>query len=121
MIVDDSTTMRKLVGITMQKSGYRVIEAQDGCEALEVLGSADGPDLVVLDVTMPGMDGYSVCRAIRKNPATAETPVVMLTARDGFLDRVRSRMAGTDAYLTKPFQPSALVRLVREFCPTGAD
>jgi twitching motility two-component system response regulator PilG len=117
LVVDDSTTMRKLVGMTMERHGFRVIEAQDGMEALATIDEQGNPNLVVLDVTMPRMDGYSFCRTLRQNPLTAEIPVIMLSARDGFLDRMRGRMAGTDAYLTKPFQPGDLVRVVREFCP----
>jgi len=83
---------------------------------LEVIESAAEPDLVVLDVAMPGMDGYTLCRAIRKNAAMARTPVVMLSARDDGADQARGRLAGVDAYVSKPFEPAALVRVVRKFC-----
>jgi len=73
-----------------------------------------------VDVVMPGMDGLTFCKRIRQDPATAEVPVIILSAYDGVLDRVRGKMAGSDRYLTKPFEPAALVRAVREFCPQGA-
>jgi len=117
LIVDDSPTIRKLVGMTLRKRGYRVMEAGDGREAIEVMQADGFPDLFVLDVTMPRMDGYTLCRAIRDNPTTALTPVIMLSDRDGFLDRMRGRMAGSNQYLTKPFQPDVLVNAVQDHCP----
>jgi len=117
LVVDDSPTLRKLVGITLRKRGYRVVEAGDAREAVEVVQAEGKPDLFVLDVTMPGVDGYSLCRAIRDNPVTAEIPVVMLSDKDGFLDRMRGRMAGSNQYLTKPYQPDVFVDAVRELCP----
>src|SRR5438105_4593574 len=83
-------------------------EAQAGHEALEVIESEGAPDVMLVDVAMPGMDGYSLCRAIRKNPSTARVPVVMLVVRESFLDKIRGRMAGTDGSVTKPFQPRKL-------------
>lgn len=117
LVVDDSPTIRKLVGITMRKRGYRVLEAGDGREALEVMQVEGNPDLLVLDVTMPRMDGYMLCRAIRDNLATSRIPVIMLSDRDGFLDRMRGRMAGSNQYLIKPFQPEVFVNAVRDHCP----
>jgi twitching motility two-component system response regulator PilG len=120
MVVDDSPTIRKLVGLTMTKNGYRVVEAGDGEEALEQIRAEGVPDLVLVDVVMPGMDGLTLCKRIRQDPVTARVPVIILSAHDGFLDKVRGKMAGSDRYLTKPFEPAALVRVVREFCPQGA-
>jgi len=120
MVVDDSPTIRKLVGMTMSKNGYRVVEAGDGEEALEQIRTEGAPDLVLVDVVMPGMDGLTLCKRIRQDPATAQVPVIILSAYDGVLDKVRGKMAGSDRYLTKPFEPAALVRAVREFCPQGA-
>jgi twitching motility two-component system response regulator PilG len=119
MVVDDSPTIRKLVGLTMAKNGYRVVEAGDGEEALEQIRTAGAPDLLLVDVIMPGMDGLTLCKRIRQNPDTARVPVVILSAHDGLLDKVRGKMAGSDRYLTKPFEPAALMRVVREFCPQG--
>jgi twitching motility two-component system response regulator PilG len=74
---------------------------------------------VLLDVTLPGPDGYSVLKRLRAEPATERTPVILL-GKDGFLDRMRGRVVGSDKYLTKPVRPDALVRVVREYCPAGA-
>jgi twitching motility two-component system response regulator PilG len=118
LVVDDSPTLRRAVGLTMQRNGYRVLEAADGEEALLHVKEAGAPDVVLLDVTMPGMDGYAVLKRLRQEPATARTPVVLL-GRDGFLDRMKGRMAGSDKYMTKPVRPDTLVRVVREYCPAG--
>jgi twitching motility two-component system response regulator PilG len=120
MVVDDSPTIRKLVGLTMTKNGFKVVEAGDGEEALEQIRIEGVPDVVLVDVVMPGMDGLTLCKRIRQDPVTARVPVIILSAHDGFLDKVRGKMAGSDRYLTKPFEPAALVRAVREFCPQGA-
>jgi twitching motility two-component system response regulator PilG len=115
LVIDGNTIIRKLVGMTLHKRGFRVAEAQDGQEAMEVIGVEGRPDLIVLDVAVPGTDGYALCRTIRKNPATARTPVVMMSARDRAADPARGRLAGVDANVTKPFDPAALVRVVGQF------
>jgi twitching motility two-component system response regulator PilG len=119
LVVDDSRTIRKLVAMTMSSAGFRVIEAEDGAGALESIRDSGTPDLILLDVAMPGMDGYEVCRQIRANPATKQVPVIMLTGKDGFFDKIRGRLAGTNAYLSKPLQPDALLQAVRKHCPTA--
>ena len=100
----------------MLKNGYRIIEAQDGNEGLETIDSEGIPDLILVDVAMPIMDGYAFCRAIRKNPVTAAIPVIMMASRDRLADPTRDRAAGINACLTKPFEPADLVRIVGEFC-----
>ena len=110
-MVDDSPTICKLVSLTLEKHGYRVITAASGLEALAKLN--DGlPSLILLDITMPGIDGYQLCRIIRGNQETASIPVVMLTGKDGFFDKVKGRIAGSTEYITKPFNPEALLRAV---------
>jgi twitching motility two-component system response regulator PilG len=109
--VDDSPTIRKLVSLTLEKHGYRVIAAASGLEALGKLN--DGlPSLILLDITMPGMDGYQLCKIINGNQETESIPVVMLTGKDGFFDKVKGRMVGSTDYITKPFDPEALLRAV---------
>ena len=120
MVVDDSPTIRKLVGLTMAKNGFRVVEAGDGEEALEQIRAEGAPDVVLVDVVMPGMDGLTLCKRIRQDPVTARVPVIILSGHDGYLDKVRGKMAGSDRYLTKPFEPAALLKAVREFCSPGA-
>jgi twitching motility two-component system response regulator PilG len=118
LVVDDSPTLRRILGLTLQKHGYHVVEALDGEDALD-LARRRTPDLVLLDTHMPGLDGFAVCKKLRQDPATARTPIVLLGGRDGFLDRMRGRMAGSDRQVAKPFQPDALVRVVREYCPAA--
>jgi twitching motility two-component system response regulator PilG len=115
LIVDDSPTVRKLVSMTLEKSGYAIMTAADGYEAADQLLKSL-PDLILLDIAMPGMDGYQVCKLIKENKETSTIPVIMLSGKDGFFDKIRGRMAGSTAYITKPFKPEALVESVKRFC-----
>ncbi|MFN2502320.1 MAG: response regulator [Pyrinomonadaceae bacterium] len=114
LVVDDSATVRKLISGKLEKSGHNVVCAVDGVDALEKLAETS-PDLVLLDITMPRMDGYEVCKQIRANPAAKDTPVVMISGRDGFFDKVRGKMAGTTAYITKPFGPETLMKALETY------
>lgn len=114
LVVDDSPTVRKLISGKLEKSGHNVICAVDGVEALERI--AEGrPDLVLLDITMPRMDGYEVCKQIRQDPEARDLPVVMISGKDGFFDKVRGRMAGTTGYVTKPFGPETLMKALETY------
>lgn len=119
MIVDDSPTVRKLVTIKLERQGHRVIEAADGMEALARLNE-EVPDLILSDITMPRMDGYQLCKLVKSNSATRHVPVVMLSGKDGFFDKMKGKLAGSTAYLTKPFEPETLLRIVAEHCATAA-
>ncbi len=112
--VDDSQTVRKIVSITLERLGYRAMTAKEGVEALAMVAEAK-PDLILLDITMPGMDGYQVCKAIKQNPVTRKIPVVMLSGKDGFFDKVKGRLAGATDYLTKPFHEATLAEAVRKY------
>lgn len=114
LVVDDSPTVRKLISGKLEKSGHLVICASDGVEALEQL-EAGLPDLVLLDITMPRMDGYEVCKQIRSNPQAKDLPVVMISGKDGFFDKVRGRMAGSTGYVTKPFGPETLMKALETY------
>lgn len=114
LVVDDSPTVRKLIAGKLEKCGHEVICSSDGVEAMEQLESLR-PDLVLLDITMPRMDGYQVCKLIRNNVATKDVPVVMISGKDGFFDKVRGRMAGTSGYITKPFGPETLMKAVESY------
>ncbi len=114
LVVDDSATVRKLISSKLEKSGHNVVCAEDGVDAMSVLESTV-PDLVLLDIAMPRMDGYSVCKLIRANEATKDVPVVMISGKDGFFDKVRGRMAGTTGYITKPFGPETLMRALETY------
>jgi class 3 adenylate cyclase len=111
LVVDDTPSNVKLLADVLQARGYAVLTAANGAEAL-ARTERDAPDLVLLDVMMPGMSGYDVCRKIRENPATAMLPVVMVTALDPAQERVKGIEAGADDFLTKPIhQPEILARV----------
>ena len=114
LVVDDSATVRKLIAGKLEKCGHEVYCAADGVEALEQLDSVV-PDLILLDITMPRMDGYQVCKVIRSKESTKDIPVVMISGKDGFFDKVRGRMAGTTGYITKPFGPETLMKAVETY------
>lgn len=114
LVVDDSATVRKLIAGKLEKSGYQVFAAADGIEALEMLKTVT-PDLILLDITMPRMDGYQVCKVIRGMESTKDTPVIMISGKDGFFDKVRGRMAGTTGYITKPFGPETLMKAIESY------
>lgn len=119
LVVDDSATVRKLIAGKLEKSGHQVICANDGVEAMERLDDLI-PDLILLDIAMPRMDGYQVCKNIRSKAATKDVPVVMISGKDGFFDKVRGRMAGTTGYITKPFGPETLMKAVEMYLSGGA-
>src|SRR5256714_10467656 len=102
----------RLVEVNLARAGYQVVPAVDGREALQKVES-EKPDLVVLDVMMPFMDGFEVLRNLKANPATAEIPVIMLTAKAQDADVFRGWQSGVDCYLTKPFNPMELLTFVK--------
>jgi twitching motility two-component system response regulator PilG len=101
LIVDDSSTVRAVASKSLEKCGYQVATAVSGEDALEQI-QLSVPGLVLLDIKLTGMDGYEVCKKIRSTPATRELPVIMLSGKDAFFDKVRGRLAGCNAYITKP-------------------
>jgi two-component system response regulator ResD len=109
LVVDDEQKIREVVRMYLEKEGFSVGEAIDGQEALALNASGDW-DLVVLDLMMPGMDGWTVCREVRK---TANMPIIMLTARDSEVDRIIGLELGADDYVVKPFSPRELVARVK--------
>jgi twitching motility two-component system response regulator PilG len=118
LIVDDSPTVRKIVQLTLQRDNMNVIAANDGLGALAAV-SDYLPDLILLDINLPHMDGYHICQIIRKNPDFRETPIIMLSGRDGLFDKMRGRLAGSSEYLTKPFDSNDLVQTVRRHLSTA--
>jgi two-component system, OmpR family, KDP operon response regulator KdpE len=111
LVVDDLPQNARLLDAVLTPRGYRVLVAGSGPEALDLL-RAERPDLVLLDIFMPGMDGYEVCRRIRRDPATAFLPVVMITA-SGNQEKIQSIEAGADDFVTKPFSMDELLARVR--------
>ncbi len=112
LIVDDETDIRNLLALKLQREGFDTIEASDGLEG-EKLAKKKQPDLVILDLMMPGKDGIAVCKALRKDARTTRLPIIMLTARSGLDERIAGLELGADDYLTKPFSPKELVLRVR--------
>jgi len=114
LVVDDSPTVRKLISGKLEKSGHSVVSAVDGMDALAKINEVI-PDLILLDITMPRLDGYQVCKLIRNNEATKDLPIVMISGKDGFFDKVRGRMAGSTGYITKPFGPDTLMKTIETY------
>jgi DNA-binding response OmpR family regulator len=113
LVVDDEPHIAEVVRDYLKQAGYRVLTASDGQTAL-VLARHERPDLVVLDLMLPGgADGLDVCRSVRRDPALADVPIIMLTARTEEADRVIGLELGADDYVTKPFSPREVVARVR--------
>jgi CheY-like chemotaxis protein len=113
LVVDDDPEIVTMVSLRLGKRGYRVLTAVDGVEALAT-ARRDHPDLVILDVMMPGKNGWEVARAIRTDPTTAEIKVVMLTAIGESVNEMTSPLYGADAHLDKPFEFEKLEQTLRE-------
>ena len=113
LVVDDDPLILEVLRTVLDLEEFRVSTATDGEVGLAMLAQ-ERPDVVVVDVMMPGLDGLEVCRRIKGDPATAELPVVLLTARDRAEDQQAGEAAGCDAYLTKPFSPLYLIDVISE-------
>jgi two-component system alkaline phosphatase synthesis response regulator PhoP/two-component system response regulator VicR len=113
LVVDDEANVRRIVQVILQRAGYRVSLAVDGAEGMEKLRE-DRPDLVLLDVMMPHVDGFEMLHRMKADPETAGILVVMLTARALDQDIFEGERRGADYYLTKPFAPSELAKIVEE-------
>ncbi len=108
LIVDDDVETLRLVGLMLQRQGYQIVAANNGTQAINMARSEE-PDLIILDVMMPDMDGYQVTTELRKDPLLAETPILMFTAKSQVDDKVAGYDAGVDDYLTKPVHPAELI------------
>ncbi len=117
--VDDSSTIQQFVKLSLESSGYEVLSLQDPTEAIPHLLDRQ-PLVILMDIEMPKIDGYELCRMVRQEEELQEVPVVMLTGRDGIIDRVRARMSGCTAYLTKPFNPQELLAQVQKLATETA-
>ncbi len=118
LVVDDEEEAVELVAFNLKQAGFKVITAADGAEAMDKVHKHQ-PDLVVLDVMMPELDGLEVCKLLRRDPATARIPIIMLTAKAGEVDRVLGLELGADDYVTKPFSQRELVLRVRKLLARG--
>lgn len=111
MIVEDEAAIREFEAINLKRVGYSVVEAGSGEEALEIFDNdLDGIDIALLDISMPGMDGFTLCKELRKRSATLG--IIMLTARTQEMDKISGLMIGADDYITKPFSPTELLARV---------
>ena len=120
LIADDDPFVRKLIVTTLEDvAGFELVEAADGREAVEV-AMRDRPELVFLDVDMPEIDGFEACRRLRAEPGTARAMIVMLTAAAGDSAEREAETAGADLFLSKPFSPLALLRLVDDLGANGS-
>ncbi len=119
LVVEDEADIRELLAYNLKKEGYTVLEAGDGRLGLEKARS-ERPDLILLDLMLPGMDGLSVCRELERDPTTLPIPVIMLTARGEETDRVVGLELGADDYVVKPFSVRELLLRIRKLLQRGA-
>ena len=116
VVIDDSPTVRKIAETSLRRAGYRVASYEDPVLALRALTAAREtapPDLLIVDIGLPHLDGYDVIKLIRSNDAYHRTPVVVLSGRDGIKARLKARLAGANDYLTKPFKTQGLTAAVQ--------
>ena len=111
LVADDDAALRRLIGTTLGNEDFELLQASDGQQALAV-AREQHPDLVLLDVNMPGMNGFDVCRTLKSDLATSGIKIVMLTALGADADKARGRAAGADDYFIKPFSPIQLLNKV---------
>jgi DNA-binding response OmpR family regulator len=120
LVVDDEPEAVELVEFNLKQAGFDVLSAADGAEALK-RARGSRPDLIVLDLMLPELDGLEVCKILRRDPTTASIPILMLTAKAAEIDRVLGLELGADDYLTKPFSPRELVLRIRKILQRGAE
>lgn len=116
--IDDGTSIRKAVEYILNQHGYEATSIGNPLKALSLVFQLK-PDLILCDIAMPELDGYEICAMLRKSTAFRQTPIVMLTGKDGFIDRVKARMVGATDYLTKPFGENELLMLVEKYAGSG--
>lgn len=115
VIIDDSLVMRKIVATCLQPEGFQVQEFADGFEALRVLSQSTFPvpHLILLDLVLPRISGYEVARVLKRQERLTSVPLIMLSQRDGTVDRLKARLVGVQTYLCKPFRTEELISIVR--------
>ncbi len=116
MVIDDSKTIRRTAESILVRQGYDVVTAVDGYEALAKIAEHE-PDIIFVDILMPRLDGYQTCTLIKHNSRFRNTPVIMLSSKDGIFDRAKGRVVGSEHYITKPFNQDDLLGAIREFVP----
>jgi len=114
LVVEDSIPQREMITELLKGSGLTVAAVTDGVEALEQIQAGEHPDLVVLDIVMPRMNGYEVCRRLKADPITQNVPVILCSSKGEEFDRYWGMKQGADAYIAKPFQPTELLGTVKQ-------
>jgi len=114
MVIDDSKTIRRTAETLLKKVGCEVITATDGFDALAKIADTH-PNIIFVDIMMPRLDGYQTCALIKNNSKFKDTPVIMLSSKDGLFDKAKGRIVGSDQYLTKPFSKDELLGAIRSF------
>ncbi len=112
--IDDSKATQRIVKLTLEASGLNVVGVTEPAQALSVF-ARQRPEVILMDINMPEIDGYELCRMFNQSSALKDIPVIMLTGRDGLLDRIRARMVGASDYIAKPFNPEELIQLVHSY------
>jgi DNA-binding response OmpR family regulator len=114
MVIDDSATVRKIVETCLKREGFDVKSFPDGVEAMRWLTEPEAriPNLVILDIGLPKMDGYEVARRLKTKPQFSNTVIIMLSRRDGMIDKLKGRLAGAKDYLTKPFKTQDIIAVI---------
>jgi len=118
MVIDDSKTIRRTAETLLKKEGCEVITAEDGFEALAKIAD-HRPEIIFIDIMMPRLDGYQTCALIKHNQVFKQTPVIMLSSKDGLFDRARGRIVGSEQYLTKPFTREEFLNAIRRHLPSA--
>jgi twitching motility two-component system response regulator PilG len=117
MVIDDSATVRKIIETCLGREGFLVKSFGDGVEAVKWLTEPEAPvpDLILLDIELPRMDGYEVARRLKTKPRFHSTVIVMLSRRDGVIDRLKGRLAGARDYITKPFKTQEIIAVAQAY------
>jgi len=116
LVIDDSKTIRRTAETLLSREGCQVYTAVDGFDALAKIAD-HRPDIIFVDIMMPRLDGYQTCALIKHNRTFKDTPVIMLSSKDGLFDRARGRIVGSEHYLTKPFTRDELLGAIRSHVP----
>ena len=118
MVVDDSKTIRNVAEKLLHKEGYTVITADDGFAALAKIVDYQ-PDIIFLDIMMPRLDGYQTCSVVKNNALFKNTPIVMLSSKDGVFDRAKGKLVGSEQFVTKPFTRDDLLTAIEQHTPAA--
>jgi twitching motility two-component system response regulator PilG len=113
-VAGNSNTIRRTAEALLKKAGYEVYTASDGFEAMAMITDNE-PDIIFVDIMMPRLDGYQTCQLIKNNKKFRETPVIMLSSKDGLFDRARGRIAGSQEHVNKPFTQEELIDVINKY------